>query len=172
MPTPIEDAPAPTAELLVRYRGHRADWPGFRVFLARLAGEVAAAPYTVAIVSDRAIRELNRRFRHKDYATDVLSFPSGERRTRRGAQPALGDIVISAPTAARAALENSWKLDDELRALALHGVLHLLGLDHETDRGQMARAERMWGRRLGLPQTLIARQYPKTPRKSPRKACS
>jgi probable rRNA maturation factor len=147
--------------LLVRFRGQRADWRGFRTFLRRLAEEVAVASFAVAIVSDRAIRSLNREFRNKDYATDVLSFPSGERRTRRGGQPNLGDIVIAAPTAARAALELGWKLNDELRVLALHGVLHLMGYDHETDRGQMARAERLWGRRLGLPQTLISRQYRK-----------
>ena len=157
----MDDATAPTAELLIRHRGQRADWPAYRTFLQRLAAELASAPFTVAIVSDRAIRDLNHRFRQKDYATDVLSFPSGERRARRGPQPPLGDIVISAPTAARAARELGWPLDDELRALALHGVLHLMGYDHETDRGQMARAERLWGRRLGLPQTLIARQYRK-----------
>jgi probable rRNA maturation factor len=123
-----------------------------------LAREVAAAPFTVVIVSDRAIRELNRTFRHKDYATDVLSFPSGEERRKRGLRPNLGDIAISATTASRSAQDNGWSIDLELRALALHGVLHLMGYDHETDRGQMARAERTWGRRLGLPKTLIARQ--------------
>lgn len=157
----MDDLPDPAAELLVRYRGRRADWRGFRAYLGRLAGEVAAAPFTVAIVSDRAIRKLNSEFRHKDYATDVLSFPSGEKPSRRGTRRSLGDIIISAPTAGRAARELGWTLDDELRALALHGVLHLMGQDHETDRGQMARAERRWGRRLGLPRTLLARRYGK-----------
>lgn len=167
----MEDTPEPAAELLVRYRGQRANWKSFRAFLTRLAKEIASAPFTVAIVSDRAIRELNRSFRHKDYPTDVLSFPTGptgptgKRSRRRGipgeAQAGLGDIFISAPTAARSARENGWKLDDELRTLALHGVLHLLGLDHENDGGQMARAERLWGRRLGLPRTLLARRYVK-----------
>ena len=172
----MDDSLPPTAELLVRYRAYRADWPRLRTFLNRLAEDVAGTPFTVAIVSDRAIRQLNRTFRHKDYATDVLSFPSGptgptgrsRSRAKSGPPPSLGDIVISAPTAARAARENGWKLDDELRSLALHGVLHLLGYDHETDRGQMARAERLWGRRLGLASTLIARQYRKV--KTTRKA--
>lgn len=157
----MDDFDAPTPELLVRCRSHRADWKQFRGFLHRLAAELAHAPFTVAIVSDKAIRELNHSFRKKDYSTDVLSFPAGNRRTRGGPEPGLGDIVISAPTAMRAARDNGWTLEAELRALALHGVLHLLGYDHETDRGQMARAERVWGRRLQLPQTLIALHYPK-----------
>jgi probable rRNA maturation factor len=163
----MEDKPDPTADLLIRYRRARADWRSFRDFIARLAQELTGTPFTVAIVSDATIRRLNRNFRHKDVATDVLSFPTQEPGSKKNLgshveiAEGLGDIVISAPTAARAAREYGWPLDQELRALALHGVLHLMGYDHELDRGQMARAERSWGRRLRLPQTLISRRYRK-----------
>jgi probable rRNA maturation factor len=152
--------PEPLAELLIRYRGAAANWKSFRAYLQRLAQQVACAPFTVVVVSDAAIRRLNRDYRGKDSATDVLSFPSGS--ALPGADPeSLGDIVISAATARRAATAFGWPLEMELQSLALHGVLHLMGYDHETDRGQMARAERRWGRQLGLPQTLIARTYSK-----------
>src|SRR5689334_301155 len=155
----MDATPDPAADLLIRYRGADADWKTFRRFIAQMASEMAGAPFTVAIVSDTAIRRLNLNFRKKDAATDVLSFPSessnSTQRTRGIHEDGLGDVVISAPTAARSAKEYGWSLDEELRALALHGVLHLMGYDHETDRGQMARAERRWGRRLRLPQTLI-----------------
>jgi probable rRNA maturation factor len=160
--------PDPAAELLIRYRGAAVDWKTFRQFISRMARELTGIPFTVAIVSDKAIRRLNLNFRKKDAATDVLSFPSEAAKSRQttGARhdDGLGDVVISAPTAARSAREHGWSLDQELRALALHGVLHLMGYDHETDRGQMARAERNWGRRLRLPQTLIARRYRKARR--------
>jgi probable rRNA maturation factor len=158
---------APTADLLIRYRRANVDWGSFRDFITRLARELTGTPFTVAIVSDAAIRRLNRNFRRKDVATDVLSFPTQEPRSKKNLSSqveiaeGLGDIVISAPTAARAALEHGWPLEQELQALALHGALHLMGYDHELDRGQMARAERSWGRRLRLPETLISRGYRK-----------
>lgn len=133
---------------------------------ARARGEV-----TVALVSDARMRTLNRIFRGKDYATDVLSFPAapaGERRKTRGgaAAPApaasrgeryLGDIVIAAGVAARQAEEAGHSGPTELRVLALHGLLHLLGFDHESDEGQMARAEARLRKRAGLKDGLISR---------------
>jgi probable rRNA maturation factor len=105
---------------------------------------------TVAIVSDARVRALNRRFRRKDKATDVLSFPSEERGY-------LGDVVISSGVAARQARAAGHSLATELRVLALHGLLHLLGYDHERDDGQMARLERRLRRQGGLREGLIER---------------
>jgi probable rRNA maturation factor len=96
------------------------------------------------------VRALNRRFRRKDAATDVLSFPSD-------APPHLGDIVIAAGVARRQAVSQGHPLRVELRVLALHGLLHLLGYDHERDDGAMARLERRLRRRGGLPEGLIER---------------
>ena len=161
----MEGASDPAADLVIRYRGVPADWKALRMFISRLAREVAGAPFTVAIVSDTAIRRLNLKYRRKDSSTDVLSFPShqfvGNKAVRGEIGEPLGDVVISTNTAARAANQLGCPLDQELRVLALHGVLHLMGYDHENDHGQMARAERTWGRRLSIPQTLISRQYQK-----------
>lgn len=96
------------------------------------------------------MRRLNARFRDKDYATDVLSFP--------GDGPGLlGDIAIATGVAARQARRLGHSETTELRILALHGLLHLLGYDHETDTGAMARAEDRLRRKAGLPAGLIAR---------------
>ena len=105
---------------------------------------------TVAIVPDARVRALNRQFRKKDKRTDVLSFPSEERGD-------LGDVVIASGVAARQAREAGHPLATELRVLALHGLLHLLGYDHEHDDGRMARLERRLRRRGGLREGLIER---------------
>ena len=105
---------------------------------------------TVAIVPDARVRALNRQFRKKDAATDVLSFPSGERGF-------LGDVVIASGVAARQARAAGHSLGTELRVLALHGLLHLLGYDHERDDGRMARLERRLRKRGGLREGLIER---------------
>jgi probable rRNA maturation factor len=119
----------------------------------RLKGEV-----TVQLTTDAAIRRLNRQFRHKDKATDVLSFPA----EGIGAEQIAGDLAISVPTALRQAIEQGHSLSTELKVLILHGLLHLAGYDHEADTGQMARRERLLRARLGLPQGLIERiQAPK-----------
>jgi probable rRNA maturation factor len=102
---------------------------------------------TVAFVRDRRIRELNRNFRGKDQATDVLSFPAGD----AGASVAtdyLGDVVISTDTAARQAKEAGHSFDREVSELVIHGVFHLCGYDHETDRGEMNRLELKLRRKL------------------------
>ena len=104
----------------------------------------ADSSLTVAFVRDRRIRELNRDFRGKDRATDVLSFPAGD---GFGAD-FLGDIVISTDAAARQAKEAGHSLDREVDELVIHGVLHLCGYDHETDRGEMNRLELKLRRKL------------------------
>ena len=90
---------------------------------------------TVAFVSDKKIRELNRQFRRIDKATDVLSFPSDS------GDGNLGDIAISIETAARQAKQNGLTIEGEIAQLLLHGLLHLAGYDHETDNGEMNRLE-------------------------------
>ena len=97
---------------------------------------------TIAFVSDKKIRELNRQFRGIDKATDVLSFPSDG--------PELGDIAVSVDTAAVQAKENGLKLDEEIAQLILHGLLHLSGYDHETDNGEMNRLELRLRRKLAI----------------------
>lgn len=118
---------------------------------------------TVAIVSDARVRALNRQFRKKDKSTDVLSFPAMDwpRRRAQGAKAGerdyLGDVVIAAGVAARHARAAGHSLGTELRVLALHGLLHLLGYDHEHDDGRMARLERRLRTRGGLREGLIER---------------
>jgi probable rRNA maturation factor len=90
-----------------------------------------------------------------DQATDVLSFPAAK------ANGVAGDIAISIDRARIQAAERGHSLSDELRILMLHGALHLAGMDHESDSGEMARAESRWRKRLGLPDGLIERSSPK-----------
>ncbi len=124
--------------------------PGLAAWLSSVAPARARGTMTVAIVSDARVRALNRKFRKKDKATDVLSFPSEEPNY-------LGDVVISSGVAARQARAAGHSLATELRVLALHGLLHLLGYDHERDDGQMARLERRLRRQGGLHEGLIER---------------
>jgi len=118
---------------------------------------------TVALVSDTRMRTLNRRFRGKDYATDVLSFPaeaSGRPKSSVKSPPPshLGDIVIATGVARRQARTAGHGATEELRILALHGLLHLLGYDHERDNGQMARVERRLRHKGGLREALTERR--------------
>jgi probable rRNA maturation factor len=101
----------------------------------------------VALVSDRKMREFNHRYRGLDSTTDVLSFP-GEADEAPDGERHLGDIVISVTSAALQARQARHSLSRELKLLALHGYLHLLGYDHEVDDGSMARLERRLVRRL------------------------
>ena len=136
---------------------------GLGPWLSRTAPAAARGQVTVAIVSDRRMRALNRMFRGKDVATDVLSFPTesgvaaNSLQAARGEAPSLGDIVIAAGVATRQAREHGHAVGIELRVLALHGLLHLLGYDHEIDEGRMARAELRLRKKGGLPAGLIAR---------------
>ncbi len=114
-------------------------------------------PFNCLITTDAELRRLNRQFRGKDAPTDVLSFPS-ERPPGRAVRTAfLGDLAISLPRARAQAREFGHDTGQEIRILMLHGVLHLLGMDHETDQGDMARVEKRWRARLGLPAGLIER---------------
>jgi probable rRNA maturation factor len=118
----------------------------------RLKGDV-----TVLLTTDAAIRKLNKKFRGKDKATDVLSFPAISVPGFKGAEALAGDLAVSVPTALRQAVEQGHALSVEVKVLILHGLLHLAGYDHETDTGRMARRERLLRGRLGLPQGLIER---------------
>jgi probable rRNA maturation factor len=113
--------------------------------------------FDVLITGDAELRRLNRDFRGKDYATDVLSFPAGAPLVKgRGPLPA-GDLAISLGRARAQGRRFGHTTEQEVRILMLHGLLHLLGMDHETDSGRMARAEKRWRAELGLPNGLIER---------------
>ncbi|HVJ08194.1 MAG TPA: rRNA maturation RNase YbeY [Acidisarcina sp.] len=126
---------------------------------------------SVLLTDDRTIRELNRQFRKKDKATDVLSFPAAEP-VSSGRKTALlaGDLAVSLETAARQARAFGHTLQTEVKVLLLHGLLHLAGLDHETDSGQMARRESSLRKRFGLPLGLIQRSGEATKKPVARKA--
>jgi probable rRNA maturation factor len=102
-----------------------------------VGGEIA-----IVLTNDRAIRPLNARYRGKDKPTDVLSFPGDD------GEGGLGDVMISVETARRNAAALGRTLAQELDVLALHGFLHVLGYDHETDDGTMDRLERRLRRKL------------------------
>lgn len=114
-------------------------------------GRPAPASLGVRFVGDRAIRAMNRDYRGRDRPTDVLSFPgdwtAGEAAARTPEGPHLGDVAVSVPTARRQAAAAGVPVERELRRLLLHGVLHCLGHDHETDGGAMERLERRLARR-------------------------
>jgi probable rRNA maturation factor len=133
-------AALPTKSTLTRYLREAQSAVGLR-------GEV-----TVLLTTDKGIRGLNRRFRKKDKATDVLSFEVDD-----ASFGVAGDLAISVETAARQAAEHGHRLGVELRVLMLHGLLHLSGHDHETDDGKMARLERRLRGKLRLPGGLIER---------------
>lgn len=123
---------------------------GLAKWLTDVAPARAKGTVTVAIVPDEQVRRLNRRFRRLNRSTDVLSFPSGE-------PGDLGDVVIAAGIARRQAREAGHTAEVEFKILALHGLLHLLGYDHERDDGRMARLERRLRKRGGLHEGLIER---------------
>lgn len=110
----------------------------------------------VLVTSNRELQALNRRFRGKDQPTDVLSFPVPAGSNGHFA----GDIAISAEIAAANARTLGHSMAEEIKILALHGILHLRGYDHETDRGQMARREQKLRQALRLPAGLIERTAP------------
>ena len=109
-----------------------------------------AASVTVAFVSDRAMRELNRLWRHQQGTTDVLSFPAEQDEFEKVEGSSLGDVVISLEQAVRQAKENGLTLDQEIAQLILHGLIHLCGYDHSTDKGEMNRLELRLRKKLGI----------------------
>ena len=117
-----------------------------------LEGEV-----DVLLASDGELRRLNRQFRGKNKATDVLSFPSDLMPGLPAASQHAGDLAISVDTAARQADEHGHALATEVRVLLLHGLLHLAGMDHETDAGEMRDSEAELRAKLRLPMSLIER---------------
>jgi len=169
----------------VRWRSHvrgLASWLG-RAAPARARGRVA-----VALMGDTALRRLNGQFRGVDAPTDVLSFPAsararaGRARASRGRRAAaarsrarhddktsdishLGDIAIAVGVARRQAARYGHALSTEVKVLALHGLLHLLGYDHDRDQGQMLRLEARLRRRMNLPAGLLARAARPGPRR-------
>jgi len=133
---------------VVTGRGARA--PGLARWLESVAPARARGSLVVVLLPDARVRALNRRYRRTDASTDVLSFPAGE-------PGQLGDIVIARGVARRQAVCAGHGLQTELRVLALHGLLHLLGYDHERDDGRMAQVERRLRRKGGLRAGLIER---------------
>jgi probable rRNA maturation factor len=122
-------------------------------WLRRVAPNTARGGVSIALVNDASSRRLNRTYRRRDYATDVLSFPAGDSPKPKSTSLTsmfLGDIVIARGVARRQARRAGHSELTELRLLALHGLLHLLGYDHERDQGQMERVERRLRRKGGL----------------------
>jgi probable rRNA maturation factor len=146
-----------------------ADHPGLRLKTASLVRFLRTAQrhvglagqVSVLITSDEEMRRLNRQFRGKDKATDVLSFPADG---VHGATKVVGDIAISAPIAKRNSAALGHSLELELKVLLLHGLLHLAGYDHEQDGGEMAVMEQSLRAKLDLPSSLIERTAAQVPR--------
>ena len=135
--------------------------PGIRglgQWLTKIAPPKAKGDLSIALVSDRRMRALNRQFRGKDTVTDVLSFPSDPSTALSASERAfLGDIVIASGVAKQQAKAAGHPVQTEVRVLALHGLLHLLGYDHEQDEGKMARIEAKLRKKAGLKEGLIER---------------
>jgi probable rRNA maturation factor len=137
--------------VLVDEFGHAARATGLAAWLRGAAPARARGLVSIALVSDDAMRRMNRRYLGKNRPTDVLSFPADER------GPVLGDIAIATGVARRQARLAGHSYSRELRVLALHGLLHLLGYDHEADRGRMATLEARLRRKGGLAAGVIER---------------
>lgn len=144
-------------QILVLYRRAGTGLPkrAIRTFAEMLRDQVAGGrSFTCLITDDSELERLNRVFLDKSYPTDVLSFPSG-------GGPELGELAISLDRAEEQAAEHGHSTEEEVRILMLHGVLHLIGFDHEADRGAMARTEKRWRSEFGLPAGLIERTRPR-----------
>ena len=132
-------------EVVNRQRRVKVDTDAWTTFAEKALNAIgkSGSSATIAFVSDKSIQKLNRQFRDVDKATDVLSFPADEEFN-------LGDVAISAETAAAQAKENGLAFDEEIAQLILHGLLHLSGYDHETDNGEMNRLELRLRKKLGI----------------------
>ena len=145
-------------------RGRAVRDGGLARWLTRVAPRAAGGDIAIALVSDARMRVLNRSYRRKDYATDVLSFAATPDPVDVPASGfPLGDVVIATGVATRQARRAGHSLRTELRVLALHGLLHLLGYDHESpaDKGRMKRMETRLRRRGGLETGLLDREPPR-----------
>lgn len=139
-------------EIINRQRRHKLQAKRWREFAEQALQAIDAEDRdaTIVFVSDAAIRKLNRQFRGKDYATDVLSFPSQTESFETDAGTNLGEIVISLDRALAQGKENGLTVTNETQQLILHGLLHLCGHDHETDDGEMNRLELKSRKKLGI----------------------
>ena len=137
-------------EVVNRQRKMAVDIERWQAFSERALKSIrkSDSDATIAFVSDRQMKDLNKRFRNINRATDVLSFPAEEAGAMAGAN--LGDIAVSLERATTQAEENGLTLEVEIAQLILHGLLHLCGYDHETDQGQMNRLELQLRRKLGI----------------------
>ena len=135
-----------------RQRQRKTNLEQWRTFAAHALAEIGGVKQnaTIVLVSDAAITRLNRQFRGKNYATDVLSFPSVGEPFEKEVEEALGEVIISVERAAQQARRNQISFAEEMKQLILHGLLHLSGYDHETDDGEMNRLELKLRRRLGI----------------------
>src|SRR5216683_5893399 len=130
-------------EIVNRQRRRKINAKQWREFAENILAAIGTKKPDVMIVfvGDEAIKKLNRQFRGKNYATDVLSFPSEAEAFEVENQAHLGEVVISVQRAAAQANGNGLSFSNELKQLILHGLLHLAGYDHETDKGEMNRLE-------------------------------
>jgi probable rRNA maturation factor len=138
-------------EIINRQRTRKINAKSTREFAARALEAIGKqSDVTIVFVSDGAIRKLNKQFRGKNYATDVLSFPSHAEPFENENQSNLGELVISAARAAAQAKQNGLTFANEVEQLILHGLLHLCGYNHETDDGEMNRRELKMRKKLGI----------------------
>ncbi len=140
-------------EVVSRQRRRKMDCERWQAFGEKALQAMSKHEHhaTVAFVSDRQIKELNRRFRGIQKPTDVLSFPAtSDEFDEAGKANDLGDVAISVERAERQALENGLTFEKEIAQLIIHGLLHLCGHDHETDDGEMNRLELRLRRKLNI----------------------
>jgi probable rRNA maturation factor len=139
-------------DIVNRQRRRKLNAKHWRDFTAAALKAIKRGPCDISIVfaSDPVVKKLNRQFRGKDYASDVLSFPTNPEPFEQANQAHLGEVVISVQRAAAQARENGLTLQNEIEQLILHGLLHLCGYDHETDNGDMNRLELKLRKKLGI----------------------
>ena len=139
-------------EVVNRQRRRKINSKQWREFTAKALRAIGGKNHSATIVfaSDDAVRKLNRRFRGKNLATDVLSFPTEAEPFEVEDGSHFGDVVISVERAAAQAKANGLSFSSEVEQLILHGLLHLSGYDHETDHGQMNRLELRLRKQLGI----------------------
>jgi len=139
-------------EILNRQRRRKINAKQWREFTEQALQAIGTNKQeaTIVFVGDAAIKKLNRRFRGRNFSTDVLSFSSQAEAFEIENRSHLGEVVISAQRAAAQARRNGLSFENEVRQLILHGLLHLCGYDHETDNGKMNRLELKLRKQLGI----------------------